>query len=189
MDTQSLEDDQLVALILETGQTDLFGILYDRYANRVYRKCLSVVKESNTAQDLVHDILVKVFVNLPKFQGKSKFGSWVYAITYNQCMDYLRNQQRFRMSEFDVENDPRGGVEDDEVSYREMVGIKSHQLEGLMEEMPEIDRMVLLMKYQDDMSVADIEEALGIGGSAVKMRLKRARERLLELYQARYPDG
>ena len=74
-----------MARILETGDTELFGIIYDRYANKVYRKCLSVIKESDTAQDLVHDILVKVFVSLPTFKGQSKLGSWIYAITYNPC--------------------------------------------------------------------------------------------------------
>jgi hypothetical protein len=81
---ESLDDEALVAHILATGDTELFGIIYDRYANKVYRKCLSVIKESNTAQDLVHDILVKVFVSLPTFKGQSKLGSWIYAITYNR---------------------------------------------------------------------------------------------------------
>ncbi len=179
-------DEAIVAYILESGDTDAFGHLYDRYANKVYRKCLSVIKEANTAQDLVHDIMVRVFTNLPKFKGDSKFGSWVYAITYNRCMDFLRKQQRYRVSEFDAENDPRGGQEDHEPSYRELVAIRTQQLEVLMEELHEMDRMVLLMKYQDELSVAEMAETLEVGESAIKMRLKRARDRLQKLHESRY---
>jgi RNA polymerase sigma-70 factor (ECF subfamily) len=181
-------DEAIVAHILASGDTDAFGLLYDRYANKVYRKCLSVIKEVNTAQDLVHDIMVRVFTNLPKFKGNSKFGSWVYAITYNRCMDHLRKQQRVRVSEFDAEHDPRGGIEDHQPSYRELVDIRTRQLEALMDELHEMDRMVLLMKYQDELSVADMAETLDVGESAVKMRLKRARDRLQKLYEVRYPD-
>lgn len=187
-DTERLTDEALVELILSSGNTDLFGQIYDRYANLIYRKCLSVLKSEAAAQDLVHDILIKVFLSLPGFQGKSRFSSWVYAITYNKCMDQLRKQKRYRETELDSEQEPLGGKEDDELSYREIVAIRADRLQELMGQLPELDRMVLLMKYQDELSVKDMEEMLSLGSSAVKMRLMRARERLLELYKQQYPD-
>lgn len=179
-----LTDQEILDRILG-GETELFGILYDRYANKVYRKCLSIVKDQSTAQDLVHDIMIKVFTSLPKFQGRSKFGSWVYAITYNKCIDFVRNRKKGGEVELD---DEREGIEDDseEMPYADIVAMKADRLRELMWELQEVDRVVLLMKYQDELSVQEIEEALGIKSSAVKMRLKRARERLKALYRERY---
>lgn len=188
IDTTELTDQELVNQILESGNTDLFAVLYDRYANLIYRKCLSILKSEATAQDMVHDILIKVFLSLPTFQGKSKFSSWVYSISYNKCMDYLRAQKRYRETELDTDEELLGGAEDDEISYREIVAIRSDRLQELMNQMPEVDRMILLMKYQDELSVKEMEESLSLGSSAVKMRLLRARERLLELYKKNYPD-
>lgn len=182
---QAYSDQELIQLILETGETEHFGILYDRYANKVYRKCLSIVKETNTAQDLSQDILVKAFLSLPKFEGKSKFSSWLYSITYNKCIDYLRNQQKYKEIEFDPSKEP-GGIDDDDQANEEIVSIKVSRLRKLMEKLSEEDRLILLMKYQDEMSIQDIERILEIGSSAVKMRLKRARERLRDLYRAMY---
>ena len=181
-----LTDQEILDRILG-GETELFGILYDRYANKVYRKCLSIVKDQSTAQDLVHDIMIKVFTSLPKFQGRSKFGSWVYAITYNKCIDFVRNRKKVGEVELD---DDREGIEDDseEMPYADIVAMKADRLRELMWELQEVDRVVLLMKYQDELSVQEIEEALDIKSSAVKMRLKRARERLKALYRERYGD-
>lgn len=103
-------------------------------------------------------------------------------------MDYLRAQKRYRETELDTDEELLGGAEDDEISYREIVAIRSDRLQELMNQMPEVDRMILLMKYQDELSVKEMEESLSLGSSAVKMRLLRARERLLELYKKNYPD-
>ena len=89
-DIRNLSDDDIIALILGTGKSEYFGILYDRYANKVYGKCLQMVKETNLAQDLAHDILIKVFTKLNTFKGKSSFSTWIYQISYTHCIDYLR---------------------------------------------------------------------------------------------------
>ena len=67
----SLTDKEIIDKILETGETELFGELYDRYANKVYRKSISMVKERALAQDLTHDILIKAFLNLSKLNLKA----------------------------------------------------------------------------------------------------------------------
>jgi RNA polymerase sigma-70 factor (ECF subfamily) len=182
---EALDDAQLIELISSTGDTEHFGLLYDRYSNKVYRKCLSIVKDQSTAQDLVHDIMVKIFLSLPKFQGRSRFSSWVYAITYNKCIDYLRNQKKLKESELDPERDGEA-EEDDAISEQELASIKASRLKELLWKLSESDRMILMMKYMDELPVKEIEELLNIKSSAVKMRLKRARERLLELYQVQY---
>ena len=91
----SLTDKDIIDKILETGETELFGELYDRYAKQsVSQKVSAWSKERALAQDLTHDILIKAFLNLSKFEFKSSFSTWLYFITYNHCIDYLRKQQK-----------------------------------------------------------------------------------------------
>ena len=81
-------------IIVEKKRHDDFGILYDRYAEKVYHNCISFVKDVDLAQDLAHDVFLKTFLNLAKFEGKSKFSTWLYSLTYNFCIDYLRKNNK-----------------------------------------------------------------------------------------------
>ncbi len=182
-DIRTLPDKDLVALIIESGNTSLFGELYDRYANKIYRKCISMVKNTEDAQDLAHEVLVKAFLNISKFAGNSSFSTWVYAIPYNQCIDFIRSKQRLKISDTDNERLPDLTDESgEELSDKELFEIEINLLMQLLQQLNADDRAILLMKYQDDMSIEDIQTILSLNSSAVKMRLKRARDRLRILY-------
>ncbi|OWY21142.1 RNA polymerase sigma factor [Sphingobacteriales bacterium UPWRP_1] len=181
---QHLPDKDLIQLIVTTGNTALFGELYDRYANKVFRKCISMVKHTEDAQDLAHDILVKAFLNLANFAGNSSFSTWIYAITYNRCIDFIRNKHKLLITETENERLPDASDEGDagNISEKEIFEIEIDLLKRLLHELNEDDRAILLMKYQDDMSVEEIQQVLKLNSSAVKMRLKRARDRLRAMH-------
>lgn len=184
-EAKNLSDKELIHLIVAAGNTALLGELYDRYANRVFRKCISMVKHTEDAQDLAHDILVKAFLNIANFAGNSSFSTWIYAITYNQCIDFLRNKQRLKITSTGDDYLPELSDESDsnDISGKELFEIEFALLKQLMHELSEDDRAILLMKYQDDMSIEDIQQILKLNSSAVKMRLKRARDRLRIMHQ------
>lgn len=166
------------------GDQPLLEILYDRYSGRVFYKCLSIVKDSETAKDLSHDIMVKIFMNLHKFKGTSDFSFWVKSITYNYCMDHLKKKKRMRFGELDAGEYDNVAADEIELENKILKEIKLKQLEILFEELKGDDKMILLMRYQDGMSVRDIAGTLTISESAVKMRLKRSRDRLAELLKS-----
>ncbi|RMG26836.1 MAG: RNA polymerase sigma factor [Bacteroidetes bacterium] len=174
----SKTDEELVALITN-GATDLYGILYDRYADKVYRKCLSFVKNEQIAQDNVQDIFLKVFFQLSKFKGKSRFSTWLYAITYNYCVEYYRRNTRYTH----VEVDERIELTEDETEEQELLKLRTEQLARALDKVAPEDKVILLMKYQDNMSIKEIMEQLDIAESAVKMRLARARKRVKAVIQ------
>jgi len=177
-DAANLTDEAVIILIVQDAKTDLFGILYDRYASKVYRKCMGLVKDEATAQDLLQDIFTKLFFQLSKFQGRSKFSTWLYSITYNHCMEFLRKNNRYQF--VDIEGSP-DIVE--EVSEIELMAIQHDLLKKALDKLNLEDKMLLLMKYQDDMSIQDIMESLQVGESAIKMRLARARQRVKSLLE------
>ena len=173
-------------IIVEKKRHDDFGILYDRYAEKVYHKCISFVKDVDLAQDLAHDVFLKTFLNLAKFEGKSKFSTWLYSLTYNFCIDYLRKNNKTMVNSDEVlVNIPD---DDDEKNERELLSIASERLQDVLESIPADDKMILLMKYQDDLSVKEIQGALELSESAVKMRVKRAKAKAVEVYKLKYKD-
>ena len=181
-----LNDEELVAELQVAMDADRFGVLYDRYSARVYQKCMSMTRDRDLAKDLVHDIFLKAFVNLGKFDHRSKFGTWLYSITYNYCLDHLRKAQRCRADDID-DRTGDGGLLDD-MHEAALLGLRAERLEHVLREIDPADRALLLMKYDDELAITDIQAAFSLSESAVKMRLLRARERALAKYRSLYPE-
>ncbi len=89
-----MSDEEALEQYLLTQNVNYFNLLYDRYTNKVYAKCISMLKESELAEDATQEIFVKVILNLSKFSGKSKFSTWLYSVTYNFCIDIIRKGKK-----------------------------------------------------------------------------------------------
>lgn len=171
-------DEMLVREIVEQDRPELFGLLYDRYLQKVYRKAYSFVHDQDLAQDLAQDIMVKVYRQLHKFGGKSRFSTWLYAISYNFCVEYYRKHKKLHLQPLDTKYDLSEEVEDNE-----WMDGRCKQLKLALERISSEDKTILLMKYQQDLSIKELTERLNISDSAAKMRLARARQRVKELIQ------
>lgn len=179
----SLSDEDLVKEITLTKNSDLFAELYDRYAATVYNKCLGFAKNKVEAEDLTHDIFIKLFVKLNTFKGTSKFSTWLYSFTYNFCVNYVQRDKYKNKEKIDDEIIERNATVIDEISDEDIFQLKAEKLQKVLAIIDSKDKMILLMKYQDDLSIKEIKEVLGVGESAVKMRLKRAKEKVMEIYK------
>ncbi len=180
-------DEAIVRKILETNQHELFGILYDRYKTKVFHKCISFAKNTDDAQDMLHDVFLKTFTNLSRFQGKSSFATWLYSITYNFCVDYSRMKKKMRMK--DIDDMAEISEVDDELNEKELLSLRAERLAKVIDVIDPKEKAVLLMKYQDGASIQMISEMLQLSESAVKMRLKRAKVRALEVYSEMYQNA
>lgn len=181
---KKLSDEDLVEVIVKTNNTILFETLYDRYAGLVYNKCYGFAKDGDEAKDLTQDVFLKLFVKLASFKGKSKFSTWLYSFTYNHCVNYVtRNTaKKFEKQSVDykdIENLSDSYDDDDDESFLTM---KVDKLKVALELISPEEKMILLLKYQDNLSIKEIESALSIGQSAVKMRIKRAKDKLVTVY-------
>ncbi|WCL82764.1 RNA polymerase sigma factor [Saprospira sp. CCB-QB6] len=175
VEQSALSDEELVQLIVQQGQSDLFGILYDRYAPLVYRKAVSLVKREALAEDLTHDIMIKIFTKLSQFEGRANFSLWVNTISYNHCMQHFRQNKRRKEEEVPEEFDVMS--EDDiEAEQQELLAANVKELERCLANIKKDYSVVLSMRYYAEMSIKQMAEALEMGESAIKMRLKRGRE-------------
>ena len=173
-------------MIVEQKRHDDFGILYDRYSEKVYHKCISFVKDLDEAKDVTHDVFLKTFISLSKFSHQSKFSTWLYSLTYNFCIDYLRKNNRVRKEPEEVLENIADEQED--THERELMKMQAAQLVHVLDTISVKDKMILLMKYQDDMSIKEMMIALEVNESAIKMRLKRAKAKAVNTYKAMYGD-
>ncbi len=175
---RKLTDEELVEQIVKTKNPAPFEILYDRYSSFVYNKCHSFANSDAEAQDLAQDVFLRLFIKLGSFKGNSKFKTWLYALTYNFCINYVNRNSSKQIEknsiQFEDYNLPLG-----ESSKQSLFELKVDRLEKALNLVASEDKMILLLKYQDDISIKEISEIMEIGKSAVKMRLKRARERVI----------
>jgi len=181
---RSLTDEELVKTIIETKNTLLFGIIYDRYADKIYTKCAGFSRSDDEAADLTQDVFLMIFVKMGGFKGDSKFSSWVYALTYNFCVNYVNRNKERKMSEKSDKLDAAEANLSINVEDRSLFKLRTDKLKRVLEHIAPEDKAILLLKYQDDVPVKELCTILNIGESAVKMRLKRAKARLIETYNA-----
>lgn len=171
-----MEDLDIIIAYREKRNAVCFRLLHDRYASKIYGKALTMLKKEATAKDATQEIFTKIFLSLGKFEGQSKFSTWVYSVTYNYCIDLIRKEKRSRdLFADEVENPPDLEVED--VSDEALTTMKVNELRVVLREISEADRTLLLMKYKDGVKIKDIAKMLGKNDSAVKMQLKRAKEK------------
>lgn len=177
-----LTDEALVAKIVAANDTHLFASLYDRYASVVYNKCYGFAKNKEEAEDLTHDVFIRLFVKLRTFKGKSKFSTWLYSFTYNFCVNYVQRNTHKKQERVTVVTDKvKEEASTDEIDDATLFALKSDQLAKAMNIIDPNDKIILLMKYQDEMPIREISQLLDLGESAVKMRLKRAKEKVVEI--------
>ncbi|GAB1855991.1 RNA polymerase sigma factor [Flavobacteriaceae bacterium MHTCC 0001] len=177
-----MTNEEIIDRIVNDNDTALFEILYDRFSKSVYNKCYSFVKNQSEAEDLTHDIFLKVFMKLEKFNGKSKFSTWLYSLTYNHCVNYVNRHpsRKYETRHLDfIESCLLEETEETE-DNKEVISVET--MAYLLNNLASSDKDILLLKYQNNLSIKDIQEKLGLSSSAVKMRIKRAKERFSTVY-------
>ena len=175
-------DEELVEKIVAKNDTLLFGVLYDRFAKRVYNKCYGFAKSQDEAEDLTQDVFLQLFLKLASFKGKSKFSTWLYSFTYNFCVNYVNRNKQRKLSDKSVRLEQTEYKLTEEVPDESIYEMKSKTLESALTKISVEDKSILLLNYQDGASIKELAEVLDLGESAVKMRLKRAKAKLLEIY-------
>ena len=178
-----LSDEEVIAIVA-TDRAIALDILYSRYSKLIYYKALSLLKTHDEALDLTHDIFIKIFTSLDQFQGRSKFSLWVHSITFNTCIKYLKDKKRISMREMDDEiGEKTVDHAEEDLTEKLLLNLKLDAIERSMTCLKEIEKSIVLMKYMDQLSVNEIVEITGLKASNIKMKLLRARQKMLAWYK------
>ena len=165
-------------------QDTLFEALFSAYRQPIYGYLYRLVGNLDPAEELLQDVFVNAYRTLPKLASDGNHKAWLYRIATNAARDYFRRQKLRRWlplhdeNETDHEQNAAEFVEQGEDINREM----SLEVQEALLKLPMNYREPLLLYSVHEMSTAEIAKVLGIGNSAVKMRLVRARDLFKRAY-------
>ena len=186
----NLSDEELVMHIVKTKNTLLFGVLYDRYIKLVYNKCYGFAASEDEAKDLTQEIFIKLFIKLGKYKLKegAKFSSWLFVFVYNHCVNYVRRNEAKKIQMQAIRLDEREDLLIDEPNDEDLFQLKVERLGKVLKLIPPEDKSLLMLKYKEELSIKELAKLLEVGESAIKMRLKRAKTRVIKVYDEHYND-
>lgn len=170
----ALTDEEIIRQHGSTQPRVCFETLYNRYVHKVYRRCYSLTKDQEQAQDYTQDIFMRVFERLDRFEQRSTFSTWLYAITFNYCMDQLRLNKRLLTAPLEEGSHRACGHSPDGDAWETQLRL----LEQAMKNLPRQDAQLLRLKYEQGLDIRAIGAQLSLKESAVKMRLKRSRDKV-----------
>jgi len=177
----------------QSGETAAYEELLHAHQQRVFAVVGGILRRREDVEDVVQQVFIKVYVSIRQFDLRSTFSTWLYKIAVNECYDYLRKKRVRRlvyeadMSEEQVRqleafDSGMGAAPPADASQR----AEMRQLVGrLLDELQQEDRDMLVLKEVEGLSVEEISEALGINVNTVKVRMFRARGRLVDIYRKR----
>lgn len=160
--------------------------LYEKYSAKVYNTANCIVKDEEAANDIMQEVFITVWQKYETLREKNKVGAWITTITVNKCREYLRKEKREAAAFSDV-------FDDDDSSFEETIADEDRStvpdeavmdkqiretLSALISELPEKQRICMLMYYGYDRKISDIAETLGISESTVKSCLNYGKKKL-----------
>ncbi|PSL29339.1 RNA polymerase sigma factor [Dyadobacter jiangsuensis] len=175
-------DEELVRLFLESRDNRHFQKLYERYALKVYQKCVTLTKDATRAEDVMHDVFLKLIHKMSSFKTGAKFSTWLFTITHNHCMDLARVSKRRVILVHEAETPEGGGKEELCLQGLFEEEVNLIMLKEALDLLDLEDKAMIYLRYLDDRSIRDIASLFRITESAVKMRLMRSRRKLRRWY-------
>lgn len=168
------DDATLIKQCLE-GNSGAFDGLVDRYQRPLYNTALRMTGDSEDARDITQEAFVKAYERLCDYRPEHKFFSWIYRILINDTLNFLK--QRKQTQGLDAEIASHELLPDEEFDARR----QSAQIERALRELSFEQRVVIVMRYFNDMSYMEMSTILSLPEKTVKSRLYSARQNLAAL--------
>jgi RNA polymerase sigma-70 factor (ECF subfamily) len=159
-----------VEIVRPVDGNELFEQLYRSHRTRVFSTAYRFVRNRPDAEDITQDVFVKVFKKMQDFRGEAAVSTWIYRITVNTALDFLRKRKRRQTVPLDEVGNLSAGPSN-----------LKHLIEGMIPQLPEGYRKVFVLHDIQGLKHGEIAEILGISEGASKSQLHRARARMREL--------
>jgi len=181
-------DEELLQYYKNTGKTDSFGQLYDRYIPLVYGVCLKYLRDADEAQDAVMQLFEDLLPKVLQYDIK-EFRTWLYRVTQNHCLQILREKERT----IQVELRP-DFMESDEILHLldeegDDENERTQALQKCMDALPENQRISITRFFMDELSYADIVELTGYSLKSVKSYIQNGKRNLKICIDKTYRNG
>lgn len=171
-------DDETLIQALNDGDQDAFEVLLDRYEGKIFNLSLRITGCHADAMDCTQETFVRVYTRRDQYDPRWRFFSWLYRIAVNAALDCVQGRSRWA-PETDAPSTEPGP--DREALAHEL----DEELQSALLELPEEQRVVVLLRHLDGLAYAEIAEILATPEKTVKSRLFSARQRLRASLSAR----
>lgn len=185
---ESLDQDWLWVQKLLAGESSAFEELFNKYKTRVLNLAFRYVREREAAEDIAQEVFIKIYEKKIRFDPKAKFFTWLYRVTVNTSLDFVR-RRKFTFFSLDVEEEDTSGrrkktrlerLESPTSSSREV--LEQEELKAMLQreidDLPEKLRSAILLHQFEEMSYAEVAHILGVTAKAVERRIYHAKEEL-----------
>lgn len=177
------DEKKIIQQVLD-GDQEAFSELVKAYEKPVYNLCLRMAGNAQDAQDLAQEAFLKAWRGLRFYKFESSFSTWLYRLTSNVCIDFLRRQKRrtalsLTMEEQELEVPDQAPVPEEQLLRQEAQEAVSQAMNQLEDEF----RLVLTLRVLEDMSYEQIAQIMDLKVGTVKSRLARARIKLKNILQ------
>jgi RNA polymerase sigma-70 factor, ECF subfamily len=178
-------DDRELVRRAQGEDKEAFEELIRRHQHRVFAVASGILRRREDVEDIAQQVFVKSYFSLKRFDQRAAFSTWLYKITVNECWDLLRkkkvrplvyesdlSEEQARQVMTSAEKVNPGPDISEKIEARENV-------ERLLEGLDERDRLMLILKEVEGYSIEEIAEVLNLNGNTVKVRLFRARRKVV----------
>jgi RNA polymerase sigma-70 factor (ECF subfamily) len=183
------EEDRVLVRQAQGGSQAAFEELIERHQQRVSRLVGGILRRREDVEDVTQQVFLKAYVSLKRFDQRAAFATWLYKITVNECWDYLRKRKvrplayesdlsEEQVSRLDsiVSADRAPQSPEERAEARDLI-------ERMLAKLPDQDRQLLVLKEVEGFSVEELAQILKLNVNTVKVRLFRARGRIMDIYR------
>ena len=180
------EEAKIIRAVVD-GNTNAFEDLVLEYQKQVYHITLKMTGNEEDAFDLSQEAFLKAFRSLSTFRGEAGFGSWLYRMAANLCIDFLRKKKRQggQIISLDAEEEDRRPTELPDLRYEPQNALEKKEVQEKvragLEKLPHEQKLILVLRDVEGFSYQEISDALKIELGTVKSRIYRARAHLARL--------
>lgn len=154
--------------------SDTFDVIYPQFHPMVKQMCLGYMKGDNElANDLTQEVFINVWNALPNFKKQSSYKTWVYRITVNTCLNYLRKHKNLAHSPLENLTSKEEHTEEDN-NYHNLLAAIGH--------LQEVDRLIIMMVL-DELDYDEIGEVMGISSGNLRVKIHRIKGRLKKIIE------
>lgn len=183
-----IEEDEVIAGKVQGGDSEVFGVLIERYEAKLLRYGRKFLADQDDIVDIVQEVFISAYQNIQSFDVSQKFSPWIYRIAHNALVNGLRKRSRNPLLFVDFDTFLAHPVyEDPNDKEREQEEIKRLIDTGLQKIAPKY-REILILYYLEEMPYKDIAEVLQVPVGTVGIRVKRGKEALREVYKTMHVD-
>ncbi len=182
-----MTDQELIQQVTENNDHSAFAMLVDRYQKLVVNTCRGFVNSHADAEDLAQDVFIELFESLPDFRHESKLSTWIYRITVNKSLNFVRKRKKETFfdsitSFFGSSEGKNGNSTVDFSSNEADSDIKSKELrvelKRAINALPENQKIAFILNKYQDLSYKEVAEVMDISLSSVESLLFRAKGNL-----------